>query len=70
MSAVVTISNTTEPNSNRNRRSTRSHGDGFVTPQFARVFGDNTDTVYGCHQWQSTATILESEIAGATADRS
>ena len=35
---------------------------GFVTPDFARVFGDNTDEVYGCSECLSAADILGGKI--------
>lgn len=31
---------------------------GFVTPDFARVFGDNANDVYGCHECLATADII------------
>jgi len=29
----------------------------FVSPQFARVFGDNDDQVYGCHECMSKTEL-------------
>jgi len=31
----------------------------FVTPQFARVFGDNEDDVYGCPSCTAVTEILD-----------
>jgi hypothetical protein len=31
----------------------------FVTPQFARVFGDNDDEVYGCLNCQTARELRE-----------
>jgi hypothetical protein len=31
----------------------------FVTPQFARVFGDNDDHVYGCPTCTAVTEILD-----------
>lgn len=36
-----------------------NHCGAFVTPQFARVFGDNQDDVYGCHDCLAMAELSE-----------
>lgn len=35
----------------------------YVTPTFARVFGDNEDTVHACPNCASMRTIMESGAA-------
>lgn len=39
---------------------TQCHGCGaFVSARFIRVFGDNDDRVYGCHQCMSTQELFD-----------
>ena len=41
---------------------------GFVTADFARVFGNNADTVYGCAACSTTSEILSGKVAADSAE--
>lgn len=36
----------------------------FVTPLFVRVFGNNDNDVYGCHDCLSTTELTEGQTSG------
>jgi hypothetical protein len=37
--------------------------DAFVTPRFARVFGDNEDDVYGCYSCMTVSELADGEAS-------
>ncbi|SFR65703.1 hypothetical protein SAMN04487947_3179 [Halogeometricum rufum] len=41
--------------------------DTFVTPRFARVFGDNEDDIYGCRNCLSVTALVEGHASRDTA---
>ncbi|MGB9955676.1 MULTISPECIES: DUF7563 family protein [Haloferax] len=38
----------------------------FVTPQFARVFGDNEDNLYGCHSCLPATALVDGHASRNT----
>lgn len=35
----------------------------FVTPRFARVFGDNADDVYGCRNCKPVVELVDGHVS-------
>jgi hypothetical protein len=56
-----------DPTQGHNQTRCRRCG-GFVTARFARVFGDNDDQVYGCHQCTSTRELFSASSATGSSD--